>query len=600
MHKKWVVAAKRADFNAIAEKFNISPYLARIIRNRDVIGDEQIEKYLNGGIECMHSPALLKDMDIAADILWDAIASGVKIRIVGDYDIDGVLASYILKRGIEFMGGKAQVRLPDRILDGYGLNDNIINEAFEAGVELIVTCDNGIAANKEIMHAVELGMSVIVTDHHEVPYEETEEGRRFILPPADAVIDPKREDCPYPFKGICGAMVAYKLIMYMLDNFLMPECMVTREASDKAATFASAVNAASLKELKEELLSFAAFATIGDVMELVDENRAAVKLGLETLRRTKNVGMKALVDTVGIDPEAIDVYHIGFILGPCINATGRLESAQKALELFFSKDYKEASVIAEELRNLNESRKNMTISFTKAAIDMVNESFPDDKVIVVYMPSCHESIAGIVAGKIRESFYRPSIVLTDDSEGNIKGSGRSIEGYNMYEELTKVNDIFTKYGGHKMAAGLSMKAGCADELRRRLNENCSLTEEELIEKMVIDIPLPVGYVTQALVDEMDRLSPYGVSNPKPLFAQKDVKVINAGLIGKNSNVCKLTLEGAGGDGSLRRINAVIFEEAQKAYEEIANHDKISVLYQASTNEYMGNRSVQLIIKDYAV
>ena len=583
MHKKWVVAAKKADFNQIAQQFGISPYLARIIRNRDVIGDEAINMFLNGDISNMHNPELLKDLCIAADILVDAIESGVKIRIVGDYDVDGVCASYILLKGIKSLGGDADVRLPDRILDGYGINEDMIMQAYDDGVELIITCDNGIAASKEIAKAIQLGMSVIVTDHHEVPYEQNGDERNYIIPQADAVVDPKQSDCPYPFSGICGAVVAYKLISYILDN---PDYMLLPEGNTP-------------EEVKEELLCFAAFATVCDVMELRDENRVLVKHGLKLLAKTKNVGLNALIDASGIDRNALSIYHVGFILGPCVNATGRLDSAMKALELFSEENPQKAALIAEELKNINESRKNMTVSFTKAAIESVNRNYPDDKVIVVYLPSCHESIAGIVAGKVRESFYKPTIVLTDDAEGNIKGSGRSIDTYDMYEELTLVKDMFTKYGGHKLAAGLSMQAGTADELRRRLNDNCRLSEDDLVEKCIIDIPMPISYITKDFVDELEKLGPFGMGNPKPLFAQKDVKVVGASLVGKNQNVLKLRLESPGEEAG-RLVDAVLYENAQEAHDEIKVGSSISVLYQAGINEYMGRSTVSLTIKDYCI
>ena len=590
MHKKWVVSAKKADFNAIANKYNISPYLARIIRNRDVVGDDAIDMFLNGDVSRMHSPSLLKDIDAASDILFDACTSGIKIRIVGDYDIDGVCASYILKKGIESLGGDVDVRLPDRVLDGYGISEAMIAKASEDGVELIITCDNGIAAASEIGRAMELGISVIVTDHHEVPYEEIDGQKHYVIPPADAVVDPKQEACGYPFSGICGAMVAYKLITNILDN---PEF-------DWKSFLEEIGESLDAVELKRELLMFAAFATIGDVMELTDENRVAVREGLKLLRNTKNVGMRALIDVVGIDPKTIDVYHVGFVLGPCVNAVGRLESAVKALELFCETNREKAVLLAQELKSYNESRKNMTVFYTKSAIETVKCQFKEDRILVVYLPDCHESIAGIVAGKVREAFYKPTIVLTNDSQGNIKGSGRSIESYSMYEELTRVKDLFTKYGGHKMAAGLSMNAGMADELRKRLNENCTLTDDELVEKMTIDIPMPIGYVTKEFVEELDKLAPFGNANPKPLFAQKDVVIKNISLLGKNQNVCKLRLAGVNAGGEVSEVDAVLFDDAQKAYEELSASGKVSILYQAGMNEYMGRSSVQLTIKDYCL
>lgn len=578
MSKKWVVAAKKADFNAIGNKFHISPYLARIIRNRDIITEEEINKYLNGTPKDMHDASLLKDIDIASDIIRDAVDAKVPIRIVGDYDIDGVCASYILKSGIEYLGGNVDVRLPDRIQDGYGINEAIISEACQDGIELIITCDNGIAAAKEIDLANSLGITVVVTDHHEVPFVEENGIRTSIIPKADAVIDPKQEDCAYPFDGICGAMVAYKLISYMLNGY---------EGADE-------------KELLDELFSFAAFATIGDVMELVDENRIAVKYGLEILKNTSNLGMKTLMEVTRVKTDMLSVYHVGFILGPCINASGRLDTANRALSLFGSVDKAEATVIAQELSDLNESRKNMTLTFAQEAIDTVNREYNEDKVLVVFLPKCHESIAGIVAGRIREKFYKPSIVLTLDAEGNVKGSGRSIEGYNMFEELSKVKELFTKFGGHKMAAGMSLNRDNVDILREKLNNNCMLTDEDLIEKMVIDIALPVGYVTLELVEEINRLAPFGVSNAKPLFAQKDVPIKQMQLIGKNKNVLKLTLDGVDGNGLHKNVDAMLFNNAEEVYNEISGHDSISILYQAGINEYMGRKNVQLLIQDYMI
>ncbi len=579
-NKKWVVVAKGADYNKIARDFGISPYLARIIRNRGAVTDEEIDMFLNGDISKMHDPSLMKDMDTAASILADAIEAQVPVRIVGDYDIDGVCASYILKKGISAAGGVVDVRLPERIRDGYGINENIIRTAYDDGIELIVTCDNGIAAAAETALAQSLGMSIIVTDHHEVPYEEVDGTKHYRLPAADAVVDPKRKDCTYPFPGICGAMVAYKLISYMYDHCDIGDMVENRES------------------LLEELLTFAAFATVGDLMELTDENRIAVKYGLDRLKDTPNVGMRALIEATGLSGGKITAYHVGFILGPCINATGRLETADAALDLFTEEDYDVALGKAGELVKINESRKNMTVAFTNKAIKLVEENYKSDKVLVVYMPECHESLAGIVAGRLREHFYKPSIVLTDDIEGNLKGSGRSIEQYSMYDELNKVRELFTKFGGHKMAAGLSMPAGTADLLRERLNGICTLTDEDLIEKIRIDIPLPVGYVNEAFVEEIDRLEPFGVSNPKPVFAEKDVPVRSIQLLGKNRNLLKMVLEGKNAAGDAVAVEAVYFGDTEGAYEELRDRTSVSVLYQPGVNEYNGRRSIQLVIKDY--
>ena len=580
MSKKWVVLAKGADFNKIAKDFSISPYLARIIRNRGAVTNEEIDMFLNGDVSKMHDPALLRDIDVAASVLCDAIEAQIPIRIVGDYDIDGVCATFILKKGIEAAGGIVDARLPERMKDGYGINEKIIRDAYNDGIELIVTCDNGIAASGEVELAMSLGMSFIVTDHHEVPYDEEDGHKVYRIPCADAVVDPKREDCTYPFSGICGAMVAYKLISYLYANTDSGETVRNRDA------------------LLEEFLSFAAFATIGDIMELKDENRIAVKHGIEILKKTDNIGMRALIDATGVDREHLSAYHIGFILGPCINATGRLETADAALDLFFEEDYESALERANELVKINISRKNMTVAFTEKAIRMVEEGNEGDNVLVVYMPECHESLAGIVAGRLREHFCKPAIVLTDDSEGNIKGSGRSIEAYPMYDELSTVKDLFTKFGGHKMAAGLSMPAGSSDELRRRLNENCTLTKDDLVEKMQIDIPLPPGYVDEAFAGELEKLEPFGVGNPKPLFAHKDVPIKSVQLVGKMKNVLKIILEGTDPLGCGVLKEAVYFGDAATAYEELKDRRTVSILYQVGFNEYNGRRNVQLIVKDY--
>lgn len=579
MKKKWVVVAKGADFNKIAKDHSISPYLARIVRNRGAVTDEEIDMFLSCDIGRMHDPAKLRDIDNASSILADAIEAQVPIRVVGDYDIDGICASFILKKGIEAAGGVVDVRLPERVKDGYGINSSMIDKANEDGIELIITCDNGISAADEIEYATSLGMSVIVTDHHEVPYEEEDGKKRYIIPHADAVIDPKRPDCTYPFEGICGAMVAYKLISYLYDNDPIGETV-----EDK-------------KDLMDELLSFAAFATVGDIMELIDENRIAVKHGLRLLAETRNIGMRALMEVKGLTGKSISAYHVGFVLGPCVNASGRLETADIALDLFLCDDAERAAKIAQKLSDINESRKNLTDAFSKKATMIVRDKYPDDKVLVVYIPECHESLAGIVAGRLKEEFYRPSIVLTDDLEGNIKGSGRSIEAYSMFDELGKVKDLFTKFGGHKMAAGLSMNAGTADELRKRLNESCTLADEDLIPKMMIDIPLPIGYVDEAFVSELDTLEPYGLSNTRPLFAQKDVPIRSMSLSQKK-NCLRIVLEGADHSGNTVTRDAVLFDGAEEAYNELSGRKSLSLLYQAGFNEYNGRRSVQLLIKDY--
>lgn len=571
--KKWVVAAKKADFNGIAEKYNITPMLARIIRNRDVIEDADINKFLNGTLEDLYPAGLLKDIGKAVDIIREAKKNGLKTRIVGDYDIDGVCASYILYKGFSKLGLESDVRLPDRVRDGYGLNSNIIDEAINDGVKLIVTCDNGIAARAEIEYAKNNGMTVIVTDHHEVPYEIVDDEKTYLLPCADAVIDPKQSDCTYPYKEICGAVVAYKLIESMFNDMELP--------------------AEEIEGLKDELLQFAAFATVGDVMPLLDENRIIVKYGLKLMGRSTNQGINALIDVTNIDRTMLNPYHIGFILGPCVNATGRLDNATRALSLFMAEDRGSAVTIAKELKELNDSRKQMTETYSAIGMKMAS-SMQEDKVLVIYIPDCHESLAGIVAGRIKEKFYKPTFVLTKGDE-NVKGSGRSIEAYNMYEEMTKVNDLFIKYGGHKMAAGLSIEEEKIDELRYRLNENNTLTEEQLIEKIVIDIPMPMKYASLDFVNELDRLAPYGMGNSKPLFAEKNVSVLNTFVMGKNRNALKLKLKP---EGSEQTFDGIIFGNGDELAEEIAKKDKISVIYQPQINEYMGNKSIQVAIKEW--
>ena len=575
---KWVVVAKGADYNKIAQDFDISPYTARLIRNRGAVTNEQIDVYLNGDLSMMHDPGLMRDMDTAASILADAIEAQAPIRIVGDYDIDGICASYILKKGIEAAGGIADVRLPERVRDGYGLNENMIREANDDGIELLLTCDNGIAASAEIELALSMGMSVVVTDHHEVPYEIEDGAKRYIIPCADAVVDPKRPDCTYPFDGICGAMVAYKLITYMYDKYPIGETVNGRD------------------ELISEFLSFAAFATVGDVMALQDENRIAVKYGLRILKNTGNTGMRALIEVKGLAGKEITAYHVGFVLGPCVNATGRLDSADAALELFFESDYEKALARAGELSDINESRKNLTVAFTNKAVKTVAENYSDDKVLVVYIPECHESLAGLVAGRLKEEYNKPAIVLTDSSDGNIKGSGRSIEAYDMYEGLNGVRDLFIRFGGHKMAAGMTLPAQSADVLRKRLNDACTLSDEDLVKKMLIDIPLPVGYANLRLAQEIKRLEPFGVGNTAPMFAQKDVPLRSIRLTG-NDKCLKMILEGTDEAGDPKTVEAVCFNDAPSKYAELKDKKSVSVLYQIGINEYNDNAKIQLTVKD---
>ncbi len=497
--EKWFVAAKKADFNKWAEEFHISPVLARILRNRDLTTKDEISKFLQGSLEDCYSPLLLKDMDKAVALLKEAIRQDIFIRVIGDYDVDGICSSYILLKGLKLLGARVDTAIPHRIHDGYGLNDKLIEEAKRDGVEMILTCDNGIAAASQIALAKELGIQVIVTDHHEVPFLEEKGVRRELLPPAGAVIDPKREQCGYPFKNICGGVVAFKLMQALSDN----------------------TESQPLSEAMDELLEFAALATVCDVMELKDENRILVKEGLKRLRQTKNQGLSALMEVNGIDCRRLSAYHLGFVLGPCLNATGRLDTAKRALELLQSRTKAEAMSAAAQLKALNDSRKSLTLKGVEQAEEYIEEHhMENDKVLLLYLPDVHESLAGIIAGRIREKYNHPVFVLTKSEEG-VKGSGRSIEAYHMYEEMTKVKDYFTKYGGHKLAAGLSMHEEDIEALRTALNEGSGLSDEDFIPKVHIDVPMPLVYADESLVMELERLEPFGVGNPKPLFAQKE-------------------------------------------------------------------------------
>ena len=574
--KKWIVYTKRADFNELARRYNISPMLARIIRNRDVISDDDINMFLNGTKADLYNPSLMKDIDKAVKLLDEAIDAGEKIYIIGDYDIDGVCSSAILKKGLERCGATVGVRIPDRIIDGYGMNMSMIDEAVNGGYGYIITCDNGIAASREVQYAKENGLKVIITDHHEVPYETLEDGsKRYIIPCADAVVDPKQEDCEYPFKGLCGGGVAYKLMKCMTDKHQ------------------------ELKELDDELLMLAAFATIGDIMELRSENRIIVKYGLEIMKKTDNKGMKALIDATGVDRSKISPYHIGFILGPCINATGRLASANNALNLFMAESDREAALIANELKSLNDSRKDLTERFIEEAIATIEESdeLKEAKVLVVFIPDCHESLAGIIAGRIRERYYKPVFVLTRAEDG-VKGSGRSIEDYNMFEEMNRCKELFTKFGGHKLAAGLSMEEEKVHELLVRLNDITTLTDDDLTEKIRIDIPMPISHATMSFAEELDKLAPYGNGNPGPLFAQKGVMIVKKNVIGKNQNVVKLVLRCMDDAGNKYDKDAIIFGNGPEIMEELEGREKIDIVYSIKINAFRGERTVQLEIKDY--
>lgn len=584
--EKWFVLQKRADFDALAEKFGISPVTARLIRNRDVVGEAAVDRYLNGGLSDLYDPHLLLCGDRLAERLAERISAGAHIRVIGDYDIDGVMSTYILQRGITACGGTVSVKIPDRMRDGYGLNLHLIEEAAAEGVDTIITCDNGIAAIEEIACAKRYGMTVLVTDHHEPPYREADGGRIYIKSEADAVVNPRQPGCPYPCKVLCGAAVAFKVIQLLYER-------CGKRAEDAF-----------------EFLEFAAFATVGDVMDLTDENRILVKEGLARLHRTKNPGMRALILQNGLMPEAVTAYHIGFVLGPCINASGRLETARIALNLFLQEDAAAAGNIAAELVALNGQRKEMTARGVEEARRVVEEGGAGDGVFVIYLPNVHESLAGIIAGRIRESYGHPVFVLTEGEEG-VKGSGRSIETYSMYDELCRCRECFSKFGGHPMAAGLSLAKGVTPEMfREKINACCKLTEEDFISKIKIDIAMPADYPTAELIRELSLLEPFGKGNVKPQFADRGLRIVRASVVGKNQNVLRLSLMTERGG----RVSAVYFgdipawksyyetkygaAEVQAAFDGQENSIRMSAVYYPEINVYQGGENVQLVIRYY--
>lgn len=583
--EKWFVINKGADFAGIAKRFGISPVTARLIRNREVMGDEAIARYLKGGIGELYDPHLLLDSDRLTDILVQKISEQKKIRVIGDYDIDGVMSTYILYKGITRCGGSVDFQIPDRMKDGYGINDHLIEQADEAGIDTIITCDNGIAAIGEIAHAKSLGMTVLVTDHHEIPYTEERGERHYKRSEADAIVNPKQMGCTYPYKNLCGAAVAWKVIQILYEK-----CDIAVEES-------------------YDFLENVAFATVGDVMDLTDENRILVREGLKRIHTTMNPGMRALILQNKLEPEQISSYHFGFVLGPCINASGRLETAKIALNLFLQEDVKKASEIAAELVDLNAQRKDMTAEGVELAMQQVEEGNTGEKVLVVYLPDVHESLAGIIAGRIREACHKPTFVLTKSEDG-VKGSGRSIEAYSMYEELCKCQELFTKFGGHPMAAGLSLPEANVEIFREKINACCGLTEEDFIPKIKIDIPMPVDYPDIPLVNELLLLEPFGKANVKPQFADKNLGIDRAVVVGKNQNVLKLTLKTERG----KSISAVYFgdveefreyygrkygeNEVQQAFLGRTNGIRMSVVYYPEINRYQGNESIQIVIKNY--
>jgi len=570
--QKWRVYSKKADFDAIGSRFNIDPVTARIIRNRDVTDMENVDMYLNGTLDSLHDPMMMKDMDKAVSVIASSIRDNKHIRIIGDYDIDGICSIYILFKGLKICGADVDYEVPDRITDGYGINENLIKQAHEAGVEVIITCDNGIAAASQIDYANELGMTVVITDHHDVPYEETDNGRRYIIPKAAAVVDPKQNECRYPFKMLCGAGIAYKFIGCVVKEFQTGDSVMP------------------------ELLQFAAIATVGDIVDLLDENRIIVKEGLKLIANTGNYGLNALMAVTGVSRESINAYHIGFVLGPCLNASGRLDSAKRALKMLVTDDRAEAERHAGELKDLNEERKKLTSEAVDKAVDMVeNSSLKDDKVLVIFLPDCHESIAGIVAGRIREKYYKPVIVLTR-GEQEAKGSARSIESYNMFEKLSECKDLFTRFGGHPMAAGLSLPEENIPEFRSRINEHCNLSEEDLTETVWIDVPMPLEYINEKLILELGGLEPFGKANPKPVFADKNISIRNIRAIGKDKQYTRMTI--AKDSGIV--IDAVGFFPCTELETVYNKNGRISCTYYPEINEFRDKKQIQVCVTGYRI
>lgn len=586
--EKWFVQTKKADFFALGEKFKIDPVIARIIRNRDIIGEDQMKEYLHGDLSSLHNPHLLKDADLAAEILLKKQKLGKKIRIISDYDVDGVISNYILYCGFRKCEMDVDFKIPDRIADGYGINERLILQAYEDGVDTIVTCDNGIAAIDQIAYAKELGLTVIVTDHHDIPYEMADGKKHYLSSKADAIINPKQPDCPYPYDKLCGAVVAMKFIQVLYEKIGFS------------------------KDAYEEFVPFAAIATVCDVVDLTEENRALVRVGLKRLPYVKNKGLQALLEVNSLSGQEIRSYHLGFVIGPCINATGRLESAEDAVRLLLEEKREKALAMAQNLKYLNDERKSMTEEGVKAGFEMVEESeLKNDDVLVIYLPDCHESLAGIIAGRIKERYYRPTIVLTKSEDG-VKGSGRSIEGYHMFEALTEVKDLLTKFGGHPMAAGMSLPEDKVEEFRRRLNENSKMTEKELTRKILIDVPMPIDYIHMDLIEELNLLEPFGKENPKPIFAEKKLHIVSGRRLGKKGQVLKLSVQNMSG----KKMDALLFQGADEFEKKLAKkygkqqiesmysgkgtRMDVSCTYYPNINEYMGRKSIQIVIQNYMI
>lgn len=584
--ERWVVSAKRADFKAIAKRFGIDQVTARVIRNRDIVEESEIEEYLNGSLLNLHDGRLMKDMDKAIRILTEKIDEQKKIRVIGDYDIDGIMATYILIQGLARCGANADYDLPDRIKDGYGLNRNLIGLAYEEGVDTILTCDNGITATEQIRYARELGMTVIVTDHHELKKETNNAGEAYVIPKADAVLNPHRPDCAYPYKNLCGAAVAFKLVEALYAAMGIPE------------------------EESRGFIEFAGFATVGDIMDLTGENRILVREGLLQLNNTENPGLQALIRVNKLYGNEISAYHIGFVLGPCLNAGGRLDTAKKSLELLLAQSETEATELAEELLALNERRKEMTVEGYERAVELIeNSDMKNDRVLVVYLPGCHESLAGIIAGRVRERYYRPVFVLTD-GETSVKGSGRSIEAYNMFEEMEKCGGLFLNFGGHPMAAGFSLLKENIGPLRKRLNEESKLTPEQLTEKIVIDVPMPVDYITENLIRELEYLEPFGKGNAKPVFAEKDLKILGIRVMGNSMRAARMKVCNQSGKvmeavyfGDVMQLRAYLEErfgktQTEKCFQGRQSNVTLSVTYYPEIHEWNGVRNIQIIVQHY--
>lgn len=568
--EKWMVYNKKADFQKIGSEFGIDPVIARLIRNRDIQDMKEIRSYLYGTLAEIPSPWKMKDMERAVQILQKKITQKKKIRIIGDYDIDGVTATCILLKGLKRLNANVDTYIPDRVKDGYGMHEQLIDKALEDGIDTILTCDNGIAAAAEIEYAKKEGLTVIVTDHHDIPFRDTEDGRIWIIPKADAVVNPKQNDCLYPNKNICGAVVAWKLIWALYERLGID--------SDEIWDF----------------LELAAIATVGDVMDLQGENRIIVKEGLKKLSSTSFEGLKALICVNNLEGAEITAYHVGFVIGPCINASGRLDTAARSLELLLADNMEDAMKLADDLYDLNQSRKAMTEQGKEQAIQKIEENnLGKDRVLVVYLPDCHESLAGIIAGRIREAYNKPVFVLTKGADG-VKGSGRSIEAYSMYEELVKCSDLLMQFGGHPMAAGLSMEEKNVELFRRRLNDNCTLTEQDLIPKIMIDVPMPISYLSKKLTEQLKVLEPFGKGNSKPLFAQKNLRAVGIRVFGRNRNVAKMLLIDENGI----KMDAVYFGEAQEFVDFVQAHDTISVTYYPEINVFQGRENLQVVIKNY--